>query len=124
MRSTMADKFQVIEGGKEDEKPSAEGENWLAKLPKGAVFLYRPYKSRQVSLSIRQVLFHWDGDVTLLGLSLRGEEQMETEYVDARLFSNLNEHVKTIYVAPTIEELQQQMEHANDGTEVRPKEVE
>ncbi len=114
-------KFGVIEGGN-TEAPSRDGENWLAKEPKGAVFLYRPYGSRKTILSARQILFQW-GDVALLAMNVNGENgEPITEYVDTALFSNLNEKVKTIFVPPPQEELHKEQD--NDGNQVHAGTVE
>lgn len=113
-------RLTLVEGGKMTENINPD-ENWLANLPRGAVFLYRPYGTRRVILNIRQILFHW-GEVALLSASTGDETPPTLEYVDTKLFSNVNEHVKTIYIAPTEEELQKEQD--NDGDPVRSEEME
>ena len=105
MSTAEAVELTVIEGGKAapaPKDPSGQG-NWLSVLDKGTIFLYRKRASHPgYSLSTYQVIYQW-GDVALLGRHYEDRPD-EIEYVDTKLFSNLNEWVKTLMVLPKQEE--------------------
>lgn len=107
---------KVITGGK-GSGPIDE-DNWLSRLDKNNVFLYRKRHSKSAELSVWQIIHQW-GDVALLFRSSSEENVPDTIlYVDTKIFSNLNELVKVIYHA---QPPQEQITNGDDNEQQRDR---
>jgi hypothetical protein len=105
---------KVVTGGKGPKDPV--GENWLSLLDKGTIFLYRKRTEHPgPNLEPFHVVYQW-GDVALLGQHYEDKPDF-LQYVDTRLFSNLNQLVKVIYILPKQE---QETGESDDNERNRP----